>query len=151
MSPSAASSSFAAIFVPFAMTLSAAMTTALPPMTVEREPIVPMPKPTRSVSPSMYFTSRGSRPSRSWRICLNVVSCPWPWFLLPMNRVALPLGEKRISANSGCGPAACSIEFAMPSPRSLPRCFAASRRAAKPATSAAFSASSMIGSNSPLS
>ena len=32
-----------------------------------------------------------------------MVSWPWPWFLVPMRRVALPLGSKRISANSGCG------------------------------------------------
>jgi hypothetical protein len=36
-----------------AITLSAAILRAVPPMTVEREPMVPMPKPTRSVSPSM--------------------------------------------------------------------------------------------------
>jgi len=53
MSPSAASSSFAAIFFPLAITFSAAVQSALPPMTVEREPMVPMPKATRSVSPSM--------------------------------------------------------------------------------------------------
>ena len=44
---------------------------------------------------------------------MNVVSWPWPWFLVPMNRVALPLGAKRISANSGCGPAARSMALTM--------------------------------------
>ena len=53
MSASAASSSFAAIFLPLAITLSAAIHSAVPPITVEREPMVPMPKATRSVSPSM--------------------------------------------------------------------------------------------------
>ena len=52
-SASAASSRRAAIFWPLAMTLSAAIHSAVPPITVEREPIVPMPKATRSVSPSM--------------------------------------------------------------------------------------------------
>ena len=67
--------------------------------------MVPMPKATRSVSPSMKRTSFGSMPSRSWRICLNVVSWPWPWFLVPMKIVALPLGLKRTSANSAGGEA----------------------------------------------
>ena len=53
MSASAASSSRAAILRPLAITLSAAIHSAVPPITVEREPMVPMPKPTRSVSPSM--------------------------------------------------------------------------------------------------
>ena len=78
--------------LPLAMTLSAAIHKAEPPITVEREPLVPMPKATRSVSPSMYCTSAGSSPSFSLSTCLNVVSWPWPWFLLPINRVALPLG-----------------------------------------------------------
>ena len=34
----------------------------MPPITVEREPLVPMPKATRSVSPSMYCMSAGSMP-----------------------------------------------------------------------------------------
>ena len=75
-----------------AMTLSAAIHKAEPPITVEREPLVPMPKATRSVSPSMYCTVAGSRPSFSFSTCLKVVSWPWPWFLLPISRVALPLG-----------------------------------------------------------
>ena len=53
MSASAASSILAAIFLPLAITLSAAIQSAVPPMTVDREPMVPMPKATRSVSPSM--------------------------------------------------------------------------------------------------
>ena len=53
MSCSAASSRWPASFLPLAITLSAAMNSAEPPITVEREPMVPMPKATRSVSPSM--------------------------------------------------------------------------------------------------
>jgi hypothetical protein len=45
-SASAASSSLAAIFRPLAITLSAAIQSAVPPMTVEREPMLPMPKAT---------------------------------------------------------------------------------------------------------
>ena len=52
-SASAHSNRCAAIFLPLASTLSAAVHRDDPPMTVEREPIVPMPQATRSVSPSM--------------------------------------------------------------------------------------------------
>ena len=48
--------------LPLAMTLSAAIHKAEPPITVEREPLVPMPKATRSVSPSMYWTVAGIEP-----------------------------------------------------------------------------------------
>src|SRR5207248_2470729 len=98
MSASAASSRCAASRLPLAMILSAAIHSAEPPITVEREPLVPIPKATRSVSPSMYCTSAGSSPSRSFRICLNTVSWPWPWFLLPIKSDALPRGSKRITA-----------------------------------------------------
>ena len=120
-------------------------------MTVERDPMVPMPKATRSVSPSMKRTSFGSMPSRSWRICLNVVSWPCPWFLVPMKMVALPLGMKRTSANSGPGEAARSMALTIARPRSRPRARDASRRAAKPATSASLTASSMFLAKSPQS
>ena len=116
MSCSPASSRWPASFLPFSITLPAAMNSAEPPSTVEREPLVPMPKATRSVSPSMYCTSSGSMPSRSFRICLNMVSWPWPWFLVPISSAAVPLGLKRISAYSGCAvPAACSMALTMPS------------------------------------
>ena len=82
---------------------------------------------------------------------MNVVSWPWPWFLVPMNTVALPLGAKRISANSGWAPAARSIALTTPIPRSLPRARDASRRASKPETSASFSALSMLAAKSPQS
>jgi len=49
-----------------------------------------------------------------------VVSWPWPWFLVPMKMVALPLGLKRTSANSGPGEAARSMAFTTASPRSRP-------------------------------
>src|SRR5206468_3881534 len=90
-------------------------------------------------------------PSRSCRICLNVVSCPWPWFLVPMKTVALPLGANLISANSGAGPAARSIALTTARPRSAPRLRDASRREGKPATSARISARSMLFGKSPQS
>ena len=64
---------------------------------------------------------------------MNTVSWPWPCVLVPISNNALPLGWNRTSAYSGTGPAACSIAFARPMPRSLPRARDASRRAAKPA------------------
>ena len=53
---------------------SGAIHKAEPPITVEHEPLVPMPRATRSVSPSMYCTVAGSSPSFSFRTCLKVVS-----------------------------------------------------------------------------
>ena len=50
-SPSDASSMCAASFLPLAMILSLTIAMALPLMVVEREPPVPMPKATASVSP----------------------------------------------------------------------------------------------------
>jgi hypothetical protein len=80
-----------------------------------------------------------------------VVSWPWPWFFEPIRTVALPLGANRISANSGCGPAACSIGLTTARPRSLPRRRDSSRRCAKPATSPSFSAFYMFVVKSPES
>ena len=70
-------------------------------MVAEREPPVPSPKNTLSVSPWMYSMLSGCTPSLSATTCLNVVSWPWPWFFEPISTVALPLGANRISANSG--------------------------------------------------
>ena len=52
-------------------------------MVAEREPPVPSPKNTLSVSPWMYSMSFGCTPSLSATTCLNVVSWPWPWLMLP--------------------------------------------------------------------
>ena len=108
--------------------LSVAMWKAEPAMVAEREPPVPSPKNTSSVSPWMYCTSLGSRPSRSQTICLNTVSWPWPWLLEPENSVTVPERSKRISAPSMPGAAARSMVLEMPKPRSLP-CFARLRLA----------------------
>ena len=51
MSCSPASIMWAASGLPLAMILSAAMSSAVPPRTVEREPKVPVPMAMRSVSP----------------------------------------------------------------------------------------------------
>ena len=85
------------------MIFSVAMWNAEPAMVAEREPPVPSPKNTWSVSPCMYCTSSGSRPSRSQTICLNTVSWPWPWLIEPENSVTAPERSKRISAPSKPG------------------------------------------------
>jgi len=56
MSSTDASSRWAAIFLPFSMIFSDALTMALPPTDSEREPKVPMPIWMRPVSPSTIST-----------------------------------------------------------------------------------------------
>ena len=51
ISSSEASKVCAALFLPFSMTLSAAFMMAEPPTAMDREPYVPIPNGTRSVSP----------------------------------------------------------------------------------------------------
>ena len=58
MSASAASKISAAILVPFSIILSAAKVIAVPPIMAEREPKVPRPCTTLSVSPSTRRTGR---------------------------------------------------------------------------------------------
>ena len=70
MSASDASRRCAASFLPLAMIFSLTSTIAPPLIVVEREPPVPMPKATASVSPWMNLTEWGSTPSRSTRICV---------------------------------------------------------------------------------
>ena len=151
MSASAASRMWAAILAAFSATLPAAMWAAEPPITAEREPMVPTPNATLSVSPSITLMSAGSIPSRPETICLYMVSCPWPWDLVPMRTSAVPDGLNRISQNSRPGPAACSMELAIPSPRSLPRDLASARRASNPSMSARSRSLSMLAAKSPQS
>jgi len=133
-----------------AMILSAAIHKAEPPITVEREPLVPMPKATRSVSPSMNWMSVGSIPSFSLNTCLNVVSCPGLVLAAHQEgRVAA-----RVKADLGeflAGPGAFSIGLAMPMPRSLPRVCDSARRAANPLQSESASTLSWLATKSPQS
>ena len=141
----------AASFLPLAMILSLTMTMAPPLMVVEREPPVPMPKATASVSPWMNLIRSGSTPSRSTSICVWIVAWPWPCEIEPVTKVMPPSGSKRISAVSMVGSAACSMVLEMPMPRSMPRLAASLRRASKPLQSASFMARSMFSSKRPLS
>jgi len=67
---------WAASFLPLAMILSLTSAMALPLIVVEREPPVPIPNATASVSPCMNFTRSGSTPRRSTRIWVWIVA--WP-------------------------------------------------------------------------
>ena len=58
-------------------------------------------------------------PSRSATICLNVVSWPWPWLMLPESIVTVPVRSKRISAPSKPAAAARSMVLDMPKPAQL--------------------------------
>ena len=127
------------------------MKNAEPASVAEREPPVPSPKNTSSVSPWIYCTSCGSSPSRSQTICLKAVSWPWPWLLEPENMVTLPSRSKRTSAPSRLGAPARSMVLDRPKPKSLPRFLASLLRFSKPLQSASASARSMFFSNSPQS
>ena len=151
MSTSAASSMWAASFLPLVITLSATMTMAPPLIVVEREPPVPMPKATASVSPWMNLILSGSTPSWLTSIWVWMVLWPWPCEIEPVTKVMPPSGSKRISAVSMVGSAACSMVLEMPMPRSLPRFAASFRRASKPFQSPSVMARSMFSSKRPLS
>ena len=87
---------------------------------------------------SDYHRGRGSAfhasgsPNRSAAICAKLVSWPWPFDWVPTRSATRPSGSKRISARLPGVPRDVSRKQTMPSPRSLPRSAAASRRAAKP-------------------
>ena len=69
-SPASTLNMWAAIARALVTILSVATWNAELPMVAVREPPVPSPKNTWSVSPWMYCTSLGSRPSRSHTSCL---------------------------------------------------------------------------------
>ncbi len=71
MSPADASSTCAARSLPLAMTLSAACSTAVPDSMVEREPPVPPPCTSWSLSPCSSRILSNGTPSLSVRICAN--------------------------------------------------------------------------------
>src|SRR5215467_7732297 len=100
MSPSAASSRWEATFLALASTLSSALTIADIPTAPEREPYVPIPNCTLSVSPCTIETFSNGMPSRSETSCANVVSCPCPCACVPVSTSTLPVGLTRTSALS---------------------------------------------------
>src|SRR5215470_9258098 len=100
MSPSAASNMCAATFFALASILSSALTIADIPTAPEREPYVPMPNCTLSVSPCTIDTFSIGVPSRSATSWANVVSWPWPWLCDPVSTSTEPVGLTRTSADS---------------------------------------------------
>ena len=100
MSSGLASSSPAASRLPFSTTSSDACPAATPPIWVDFEPYVPVPRGTTSVSPlSTVIFSTGS-PRRSATICAKVVSWPWPCDSEPVRTVASPAGVISTAPNS---------------------------------------------------
>ena len=83
-----------------AITLSSALTIAVPPTASDREPYVPMPNGTRPVSPWTTSTLSMSMPSLAATTCANVVSWPCPWLCEPVNTVTPPVGFTRTSPAS---------------------------------------------------
>ena len=77
------------LLVPAALLLAAcATTTSAPPdmpTAPERDPYVPMPNCTLSVSPWTIETCSNGMPSRSLTSCANVVSLTWPWAGQPVS------------------------------------------------------------------
>ena len=78
MSPAEASRRCAAIVLPLSMIFIAARSSAEPPTAIEREPNVPEPYGTWSVSPSMISMLAIGTPSRDEMIWAKVVAWPWP-------------------------------------------------------------------------
>ena len=94
-----ASRMWAAMTLALSMTFSAALTTAMPPTTSDREP-VSRPRGEVWVSPCSTSTSSNATPSLSATIWLHAVSCPCPWALAPVITSTLPVGSIRIEAVS---------------------------------------------------
>ena len=78
ISPSAASNRWAAMARPFSMILLDATVSAEPPTAMLRDPKVPVPYGTISVSPSITSIFSIGTPSCDERICAKLVSWPWP-------------------------------------------------------------------------
>ena len=77
-----------------------ALETAPPPMTIERDAKVPMPKGEIAVSPKRTETSSGWMPSSSQAIWARVVSIPWPWLWIATRRCSVPSACMRAVAVS---------------------------------------------------
>ena len=76
------------------------MTSAEPPVTRPRLPIVPWPIGVLPVSPWRTAILSKSTPRRSATICEKVVSCPCPWGEMPVITVTAPEGSTRTDALS---------------------------------------------------
>ena len=103
MSASSASRSSAANFWAFSTSSWAALLTADPPCWSEREPMVPPPDGTRSVSPQTSVMRSIGMPVCSVVIIDQAVSWPWPCGDVPVYTVADPSSCTSILALSPAG------------------------------------------------
>ena len=78
MSPAEASSACEAICLPCSTTFAAASTMAWPEFIIEREPPVPPPASSSSLSPCRMRTFSNGTPSFSLSTCANGEAWPWP-------------------------------------------------------------------------
>ena len=100
MSRGSASSCSAASSLAFSTSSSAAWRAAAPPIWVDFEPYVPVPRATRSVSPLITVTRSTGSPICPAAICANVVSWPWPCENEPVLTIASPSGVISTAPNS---------------------------------------------------
>ena len=77
---------------------------ALPAVCSEREPIVPAPRGTRSVSELTRVILSIGMPSTSLASIAKAVWWPWPCTLVPANTLAEPSSWISTAPNSMCSP-----------------------------------------------
>ena len=78
MSATRASRKCAASCLPCSITLSHALSSAVPPAIAEREPPVPPPNSSWSLSPCSSFSRSNGMPSRLTTTCAKGEAWPWP-------------------------------------------------------------------------
>ena len=100
MSSGFASSRCAASRLACASTSWLATSSALPPICTERDPPVPPPRGTSSVSECSTRTFSNGTPSVVATICENAVSWPWPCALVPTRAVTVPSSSISTEPNS---------------------------------------------------
>src|SRR4029079_13454048 len=145
-----ASSMWAAYFRAFSLILPAALIAAVIPTELVREPYEPYPNGVPNVSECWTTMSSIGMPSSLDTTWAYVVSWPWPWGWVPIVTTVLPVRWTRMLADSHIAapqpsPTAPihfddatphdSMYVLSPTPSSLPRFFAASFWAARPAES----------------
>ncbi len=100
MSSADASNMSAARSLAMSRTRVAARRVATPPVCRDRDPNVPMPLLTTSVSDWMNSTSSMESPSFSATSIDHAVAWPWPWEDVPVFTTALPSGLTSTELNS---------------------------------------------------
>ena len=103
-SPASASRRWAAISFALASTSLDATCTALPAVCRDREPIVPDPRGTEAVSELTSLKFSIGIPRTSLASMAKAVWWPWPWTLVPTNRLAVPSSWTSTAPYSTCSP-----------------------------------------------